>query len=318
MCRLFQVLCLASTLVVAGPLAALTPEVRFSGIAHDALFDVDITPDRALAVGLAGTVLESRDGGGVWTRLDGIPTPFALNGVAVQGDLALAVGQMGVILRQQADGQWVEVDSPTSERLMQVALHPSGRAVAVGAFGTLLRSTDAGASWSVAAPDWQSVTDQGFEPHLYAVDIAANGAVTVAGEFGLILRSANGRDDWTVLRSGEASIFGLHLREDGLGYAVGQSGTILKTTDGGQQWASVAEPGKVVWLNVRADGQGRVYVTGIREMASSGDGGRHWTRHTNNELGALWLAGLDQPEGADQAGVLAVGQGGFVLSITPD
>lgn len=309
---------LVSALAAAGPLAALTPDVRFSGIAHDALFDVDITPDRTLAVGLAGTVLESRDGGEVWTRLDGIPTPFALNGVAVQGSLAVAVGQMGVIVRQTADGQWVEVDSPTTERLMQVALHPSGHAVAVGAFGTLLRSTDAGASWSVAAPDWQTVTDQGFEPHLYAVDIAVDGTVTVAGEFGLILRSGKAGDDWEVLRSGEASLFGLHLRADGLGYAVGQSNTILKTTDGGDSWKAVTEPGKVVWLNVRADGQGRVYVTGIREMASSGDGGRHWTRHTNNELGALWLAGLDQPESADQAGVLAVGQGGFVLSITPD
>ena len=261
---------------LAAPALALTPDVRFQGIAHDALFSVDVDGEQALAVGAAGTILQSDDAGQTWSLVPDVPTDFALNGVAVRGNQAVAVGQMGVILYRDATGHWQEAASGTEERLMQVAAGADGQVVAVGAFGSLLVSDDAGKSWASAAPDWTTMTDQGFEPHLYAVDVADSGAVTVAGEFGLILRSADGHSNWTVLREGEASIFGMHLRADGLGYAVGQSGTVLKTSDGGATWAAAAEPGKVVWLNVRADARGRVFIAGIREMATSDDGGSNW------------------------------------------
>jgi len=315
--RRLQTLLAVLAVTLATPAAAVNADVRHRGIAHDALFSVNFDGANALAVGAAGTILRSEDAGESWTTESGVPTEFALNGVALRGEHAVAVGQLGVILRREDDGSWQAVESPTEERLMQVALTVDGRAVAVGAFGSLLVSDDGGRTWESAAPDWSTTTDQGFEPHLYAVDIAENGAVTVAGEFGLILRSPDGHSDWRVLREGEASIFGMHLRPDGVGYAVGQSGTILKTQDGGKTWVATAEPGTVVWLNVRSDDNGQVYVSGIREMAISADAGSTWSRHTGDELGALWLAGLDRSVSAEGSGVVAVGQGGHVLKITP-
>ena len=297
----------------AGICSAVDVEVLRAGTAHEALFALDFAGTQGVAVGAAGAIFESSDAGETWEPIANSPLELSLLGVAVTPSLSIAVGQMGSIALRDTTGVWTTTESGTTERLLQIAIGPSGLAVAVGAFGTVLISDANGSNWRAANPDWTEVTEGGFQPHLYAAHIAQDGAITLAGEFGLILRSEDAGESWNKLHEGEASLFAMDLLANGTGYAVGQSSTILKTTDGGNTWAPVAEPGKVLWLGVSAtDGGKNVAVTGMREMVTSANGGASWARSVTEPVGALWFLGVDR---AKPQHAISVGQAGYIIKI---
>ena len=288
-------------------------EAIVTGKAHDALFALAFDRDAGIAVGAAGTILDTRDGGKTWAAVTPSPTQLSLLGVDIKGTQQLAVGQMGLILKRDSQSGWQKVDSGTEERLFAVSLNRHGVAAAVGSFGTAIKSTDGGQSWSAIAPDWSGYTEDGAQPHLYGVDVADNGAVTIAGEFGLILRQAPGQAGWQTLHKGAASIFALEIRDDGVGYAVGQSGAALRSGDGGNTWAELATGSEAILLGVRSTADGKVVASGMRDMVASDDDGRSWKHVTSGDLQSAWYSGLARS--AAGAPLLAVGHSGRIIRI---
>ncbi|HET9692757.1 MAG TPA: hypothetical protein VFP48_00100 [Steroidobacteraceae bacterium] len=291
-------------------------ETVVSGTAHQALFAVAFAGEQGLAVGAAGQVLATSDGGRTWQKQLKPVTTRALLGVAMAGDRAIAVGQSGTVLVRGVDGQWSLVASGTEERLLAVDVDPQGVAVAVGGFGKILLSRDGGSSWTSIAPSWMDggYTDQGLEPHLYAVDLAADGSITCAGEFGLILRSVDAGQSWAVLARGTDSLFSLELRDDGMGYAVGQGGTILRTTDRGATWSEVASTSESNLLGVASSADGRVVVTAMRDMLVSDDG-LAWRRVSGGDFALAWYTGVATRGSGASAAALVVGHSGRIVRI---
>lgn len=308
-----------------GP-ASPTPVAVVSGIPHEALFAVDFDGATGIAVGAGGEILRTTDGGANWMR-ETTPSRLALLGVAVRGERAIAVGQMGVVLVRTADGRWNQVESGTEERLFGVDLNAQGVAIAVGAFGALLRSTDGGQSWVNAAPAWAGIFEDTagrlgdfFEPSMYGVQIADDGRAWVVGELALVLHSDDAGARWQVGHSGRSrvdgvdpTLFGLSMRADGSGVAVGQEGYVLVSSDGGASWRSIERPTHANLLSVHSSADGLVVATGMREMLISRDSGASWTPVRGEDIATGWYSGAARP--GDAGAPLVVGNAGRILRL---
>lgn len=288
-----------------------------SGTAHQALFAISMQHNQGLAVGAAGELQVTRDAGKHWQAVTPAPTDLALLGVDIAAGNALAVGQMGLILRRTDQGAWTKVESGTTERLMTVQMNDAGVAVAVGAFGTVLMSGDAGQNWhSIAPTSWAEYgVEMGIEPHLYDTVLDAKGVITIAGEFGLIMRSSDAGASWQQLYLGKASIFGLQLRDDGIGYAVGQKGLVLRSADHGATWTKLDAGTQALLLGVYATANSKVLITGMHTMLLSRDGGDSWGEVVAPDVQEGWYA--DMAQGKRGAPVLAVGYTGRVVPLRP-
>jgi photosystem II stability/assembly factor-like uncharacterized protein len=304
-------LCAGSAVIAADALVPIAPLVK--GTMHEALFAIAFDQDAGVAVGAAGAILSTADGGKTWKPLASAPTQLSLLGVDIRQQRQIAVGQMGLVLLNEAGGGWQKMDTGTTERLFAVSTNSKGLTAAVGSFGTVLKSADGGHTWAAVAPDWTSHAEEGMQPHLYAVNVDEQGAITIAGEFGLILRSTDGGTNWKPVSRGDASIFALELREDGVGYAVGQDGIVLRTNDGGVRWSVVQVPTKAILLGVHSTSDGHIVMTGMREMLTSDDDGKTWKHSTDPNIAASWFSGVDQA-GAGSP-ILAVGHTGQIIRV---
>lgn len=286
-------------------------DILVQGTVHQALFAIDFDGPRGIAVGAAGEVQTTEDGGKTWKK-EKLPTEIAMLGVHTDAARTIVVGQTGTAFVKSPDGGWEKVSTGTEKRLFSVTSNIGGLAVAVGEFGVLLLSEDGGRSWHPLTVDWMQVgTEGGAEPHLYGAHLAGDGTISVVGEFGLVLRSTDRGRNWSVQNKASASLLAVQIRDNGTGFAVGQDGYALKTTDGGVTWTDVDVGSKAILNGVYSSADGRVTVTAMREMMVSTDDGASWLSVEHPEVTAVWYVGVDS-SGSD---VLAVGQAGRIVRI---
>lgn len=225
--------------------------------------------EQAVAVGEAGLVVVTFDGGATWDTVD--LGKHELRAVALSAaDVGYVVGD-GVVFRSLDDSRtwdavpvtaadwtavsttaagttaWLTTDDEiwrlrdeTLERmytagapLAGVAVTPDGNyAVAVGEAGLLVRSDDAGKSWTPEVV--KTVRD------LRAVRIAGDASLIIAvGEAGAVVRI--GEDDTSVseLLDPALSLRALHLSQTH-GHMVGDHGMVFATHDQGLTWEPIA------------------------------------------------------------------------------
>jgi photosystem II stability/assembly factor-like uncharacterized protein len=285
-------------------------DVRYKGIAHDALYDICFNQNAGIAVGVAGTMFTTDDGGKDWHPGTSV-TQSALLGIDCNASWPIAVGQSGTILIRR-DGKWQEAKSGTDARLLSVSVNNAGLAVAVGGFGAVLRSADGGQSWEPIAFDWQELLGDTLEPHIYDVEVSEAGVVTIAGEFELVMRSSDGGDTWEIVHKGDSSIFALELNDDGSGYAVGQEGRVLRTADGGNTWDVISVDTNANLLDVLTDREGTVHITGIRTLLQGLDNGKTWTAIDAGDISSRWYQALGL---SDSGNVFLVGHSGRIVQI---
>ncbi|MBK9428803.1 MAG: hypothetical protein IPN63_15905 [Gammaproteobacteria bacterium] len=306
----------ASLLVAAGSIGEAFAvgeakfDVRYKGIAHDALYDICFNQNTGIAVGVAGTMFATDDGGKDWRP--GTPvTQSALLSVDCNASWPIAVGQSGTVLISR-DGKWQVATSGTDARLLSVSVNNAGLAFAVGGFGTVLKSADGGQTWEPIAFDWQALLGDVLEPHFYDVEVSEAGVVTIAGEFELLMRSSDGGDTWEIMHKGDSSIFAIELNDDGSGYAVGQEGRVLRTADGGNTWDAVSVDTNANLLDVLTDREGTVHITGIRTLLQSLDSGKSWTAIDAGDITSRWYQALGL---SDDGNVFLAGHSGRVVQI---
>lgn len=299
-------------------------EKVLEGTAHRALFASSFDGDRGIAVGAAGEIQVTEDGGKTWKQ-EPAPTQLSLTATAINGPKRLAAGITGIIFFDNGDGKWRPSESGTQERMFGASIDSKGNAIVVGAFGTMLRSTDGGKTWNDVAPDWMPIfagSDQltdDFAPSIYAVAINDRGVGLAVGELSTILRTEDAGATWHLALGGPVSgaerppaLFSTALRSDGVGYAVGQSGRILQTPDFGKTWCEFNSGVEVNLLGVATQPGGKTLISGIRVMLSSQDEGRNWTRITGDEIDYAWYSGMSVAGNA----FVTVGQSGDILRVT--
>ncbi len=140
----------------------------------------------ATVVGADGLILETTDGGTIWTPLASGTTFDLFTFVPGPAGSQLVVGDRGTILKS-TDGGVTWQRKPTNTTAGIRALSTSGQnsdyMLAVGDGGVILRSVDGGESWCFL----HATMD-----HLRGVEMITNSTALLVGENGVMLRTDDG------------------------------------------------------------------------------------------------------------------------------
>ena len=211
--------------------------------------DVDAAGENLCALGQAGLIYTSSDGGLVWTRRDDGTLPASLYEVAYAADdprNVCAAGSSGTLLESSDGGvNWTEVglpgegsltvtalERPTSDVIYLAGYTPSGMAA--------LKSTDGGESWDYL--------DHGFPAGAvcfgaFFLDEDTGwlcGGTTGSPYRACISRTTDGGETWGPWSAAGPLVVNLSFADADTGFAVGNDyETIFRTTDGGASWQTV-------------------------------------------------------------------------------
>jgi photosystem II stability/assembly factor-like uncharacterized protein len=275
-----------------------------------------------VAVGQAGTILRSVDGGLTWVVVPS-GTSVALKSVAFAGaGLGLAAGESGTILRSVDGGlTWTAAASGTGLPLAAVAFAGSESAAFAVGSDSVFRSTDGGQAWSLVST--HSVCFPGPACSSYAfTGIAFADATTgvAVGAYGRAIRSTDGGATWS-----DAAMKNYGVLQDvafagpGFGVAVGGGcAPIVQTsTDAGQSWRLKTEEGIVILcpptgylaISLPTARTGFVVGTPFEAIMRTADGGDSWapTAPSGTRLALLGVAFTNPASG------VAVGDRGTIL-----
>jgi photosystem II stability/assembly factor-like uncharacterized protein len=234
-----------------------------------------------------------------------------VNGLALAGQRAVAVGQRGHILfSDDLGGSWHQATVPLSSDLLAVYFIDHAEGWAVGHDGVILHSEDAGANWERQRDG--RADPQSVDRPLLDVWFDEKGHGLAIGAFGLMLQSLDRGRNWHHAEDLSDNPKGLHLnaiRAVGADlYIVGEQGLVLKRAAGSERFTALALPYQGSFFGVVGGGQ-QVVAFGLRGTAlHSADAGRSWNKIATGTQTGL-AAGMVLPN--DE--LLLLTQGGQLL-----
>lgn len=179
--------------------------------------------DRAgWAVGEAGLILATRDGGQTWARQRTPVSKLFYDLVALDEQQAWAVGGGGAILRTVDGGKnWNAQSSGVTQTLHAVHFTDNKRGWAVGANGTIIVTLNGGSRWQPQ--------NSGTDANLYTVFFTSRTEGWAAGERGTLLHTADAGQTWeAVSLKTRSHLMRLFFLAPDCGWLVGTNGVIFK------------------------------------------------------------------------------------------
>lgn len=281
-------------------------------------------PLSGTAVGDAGTIIRTTDGGQSWMRLRS-GTSEDLWGVSFTDEFhGIAVGANGAVVRTTDGGEtWITRSINSINTLRSVTFTDASTGVAVEDLGRVFRTTDGGDTWSqlpspgifgllgVAFTDANTGTAVGFNgsilrttnggsqwlmqnsgttQHLFAVFFATPELGYAVGTGGVILRTINGGTTWSNLTTGTFQpLYSVSFADSLRGAAVGLPGTNYRTTDGGLTWFSQSSGTEDFLWKVEFVNDGIGFAVGNNgTIMSSSDGGSQWYTQSSGTTNSLF------------------------------
>ncbi|SEJ14054.1 Por secretion system C-terminal sorting domain-containing protein [Cyclobacterium xiamenense] len=176
------------------------------------------------------------------------------------------------IFLKSIDGglSWVELKSPTSGALLDLAFFDEQKGLALGEDGTIYRTQNAGVDWSSYS--------HGLGQVYHGLHFISEQLVLAVGTGGSIIRSENGGLSWAdVPVSSHADIHGLTFANDTLGFAVTADSEILKTVNSGVNWVTIPSGFQAPLNGVYFTSDSVGYAVGnLGTIIKTQDGGNHW------------------------------------------
>ena len=230
------------------------------------------------AVGKAGTILKTTNGGTNWTALTSGITDELDAVCFTNANTGYAIGT--VILKTTDGGTtWTNVyTSPYQYALRSVYFvnATTGYVVGMGMMGgTILKTIDGGTTWTK-----QTSGTNNQLCSVYFTDASTGYAV---GAYGTILKTIDGGTTWTPQNSGtNYQLNAVYFSTSSTGYAVGANSIVLKTTDGGTTWSSQTGNTDYTLYSVCFPDANTGYIsgsnnTGVGEILKTTNGGTDWT-----------------------------------------
>ena len=188
----------------------------------------------SIAVGEAGTIIKTTDGGISWVSLTGAGSDRLNSDYFIDSNTGWIVGNDGKIFKTTNGGtSWSTQISGVTDPLYSVYFINSSTGWISGEDNTILKTTNGGSSWIFL----QGVFPKSVES-IYFTDenngCAAGIDYNGSNYFGVIIKTTDGGTNWTNQWSGNW-LLSIHFTDSNNGWAAG-AGIILKTTDGGTSW----------------------------------------------------------------------------------
>jgi photosystem II stability/assembly factor-like uncharacterized protein len=169
-----------------------------------------------------------------WQWINPLPQGNLLNGVwAINANTAIAVGDLGTILRTTNGGSTWNVDFNAAgivDQLFAVQFVSDSIGWVAGESGRIMKTTNGGLTW---------IIENAVVPYdLYAISFISQTTGWACGFQGTMLKTTDGGTTWTIENSTTGStLYSLFFSSATNGWAAGVNGTIARTTDGGATWS---------------------------------------------------------------------------------
>ena len=173
------------------------------------------------AVGLAGPILKTTDGGATWTQQTTQSGMFAIS--CADATHCVAVGYSGQVLSTTDGAGWSPTTISNVAALLGVSCASATNCFAVGTAGSIFATTNGGATWSP-----QTSTTPNY---LYAISCPSTTTCYAVGESGTIVGTTNSGGTWAVVGTGGSFLYGISCVSTIACMAVGAQGTVLTTTN---------------------------------------------------------------------------------------
>lgn len=271
------------------------------------------------AVGRAGIIIHTDDGGQVWTPQDS-GLDIALNDIFMIDDyIGSIAGNAGEIL-WTADGgaNWNHASVPTGADLNEIYFTDPSTGYCCGGGGVILKSTDGGMSWfSVPSGTGKDLNGIVFLNSTDGWAVGADGEIirtTDGGDSwsnassptsddlmditfvggtdgwigtatGRILKTENG-ETWEVIVTPVSGILrSVCFASDGLtGWACGPDGIMIKTYDGGDSWNDLSFPYAAALWDIHFLDVNEGWYCGTGYLHHTVNGGSDWQSQVGKVL----------------------------------
>ncbi len=206
----------------------------------ETLNDVAFAGGRGYAVGEAGTVLRSDDGGRTWVGLPSETQNDLLHVQAVDPNTVIVGG--GCTLRESIDAgaSFQRLPVSSSERacaseIVSFSFLSASTGFIKLADGEILLTTDGGRTVEAKAS-----VQSGSTGNIDFLTPSTGFTITWDPDEGggRILRTVDGAGSWTAVATTPAKLSDVTFVTPTVGYAVGANDTLLRTTDGGSTWSA--------------------------------------------------------------------------------
>lgn len=255
------------------------------------------TPMQGWAVGHAGVVLHTTDGGATWVRqIDGrgvakVMTDY-YKGRIDKGDASAEkyLREVELSWRDGPEQPWLGVHFLDEKR-----------GWVVGAFNMVMFTQDGGASWTpmldhVENPDGL---------HLNSIT-EIDGSLYLASERGIVFRKMPDSDRFMPMKSGyTGTFFGVCGHANNL-LVYGLRGNVYRSVDRGVSWQSMESGSKTTFNGCVTTAQHSVLVSQGGEIFTTGQNPMTWVSASKPNVGPLYAVHSDESGSLVLAGVQGV------------
>ena len=301
--------CLLCVLQV-GVAAAATPDTwtRQPSGTTQALYGVTLaTKDLGWAVGAAGTIRHTANGGTSWSGQTSGTTQTLYAVTFTDVSQGWAVGAGGAIRHTVNGGStWKAQTSGTTQALYAVRFTGALNGWAVGAGGTIRHTTDGGATWKAQTSNSRQA--------LYGVAFTDADHGWAVGGRGTVLRTQNGGGAWAPQSaSTKQALYGVTFLDGVNGWIVGGKGFVRHTGDGGSSWANQSSGTNAAFYGVAFVDTVHGWVVGSGgAIRRTSDGGSSWSVQSSGTTQTLRSIARVSRD------LWAVGYGGTILDCIAD
>lgn len=228
------------------------------------------------AVGQAGWILRTVDGGGSWKPQAKGVTDMINSIHFVNEKVGYAVGggnDNGTLLKTTNGGAaWVEIRGKLDKMFYSVFFTDERTGYAAGRDRMLLKTGDGGETWKISLP--ASAYRTLMSVHFPTPDVGY-----CVGDSGSVHRTSDAGMSWQPQKTGTSVYLNcVRFWDANVGYAVGANGVILKTADGGTNWRVTVVDTSRKWIqSVAPAGLKTAYAVGDNGLIfKTGDAGETW------------------------------------------